>query len=190
MATNKDMILWLDLETTGSDSSSDIIEIGMVLTKQNPHLDIIDSFRKTVRPRDMNKLLDMSSEVVRMHTDNGLIEELLLGKGTDLWQVSSQISNWLWGHTKSVARIPLAGSGVSHFDRQFIRRDMQALDAWLTYWAYDVGVMRRMLRLAGHPIPDKPVKPLTHRALDDVYDHITEARIYLGWLADLPKERP
>lgn len=121
----------------------------------------------------------MDADVVDMHIANGLIRALLIGEGTtDLKTVEASLLIWLNNNLQSFTkRIPLAGSGVSHFDRRFIRAQMPKLDNRLTYWAYDVGSVRRFLRLYGLPIMvEHDAK--THRALDDVKAHIEEARYY------------
>lgn len=51
----------------------------------------------------------------------------------------------------------------------------------LTYFTLDTGVLRRSLRLAGVDVPDNGSR--THRALDDVHDHLTEWRTMAALIA-------
>lgn len=51
----------------------------------------------------------------------------------------------------------------------------------LTYFTLDTGVLRRSLRLAGVDVPDNGSR--THRALDDVRDHLTEWRTMAALIA-------
>lgn len=179
MPHQEDRILWLDLETTGSDPDSDIIEVGAVLTDGSPELKPIACFTAVVTPRDANKLLGMSEAVVDMHLGNGLVKDLLDGSGTDLRTVEDHLLKFLGDNAPGSEQIPLAGSGVSHFDRQFIRRDWPRLDKRLTYWAYDVGVVRRTFRLINLRQTIVSKDDLQHRALSDALDHAQEMREYL-----------
>jgi hypothetical protein len=66
-------ILWVDLETTGTDETEDdIIEVGAILTDFD--LEVIRMFSAVSRPSDHAYKRMMENKVVRkMHTDNGLL---------------------------------------------------------------------------------------------------------------------
>lgn len=202
--TREDVILWLDLETTGSAPTESIIEVGILATDGTPDLSPIAEFESLVEPSSENWFhitgytVDPSvREVQRMHTRSGLkaaIEQAMKdGDLPSVDDVEASILHFIRSvGGKSTEHIPLAGSGVSHFDRQFIRRDWPRVDKRLTYWAYDVGVVRRMLRLSGAEagldrarMDRERRTDLTHRALADAKDHAEEARIYLRWLRDV-----
>ena len=77
-ATKPDVLLWLDFETTGIDRASSLpLEVGMectdVLGEQS-----YGSLHRIIRPAGLD-LLDMSPIAFSMHTDNGLLYELLNG---------------------------------------------------------------------------------------------------------------
>lgn len=71
-------LLWLDFETTGTDRDGSLpLEVGMECT------DVLGehsygSLHRIIRP-DYLDLLDMSPIVFSMHTDNGILFELLNG---------------------------------------------------------------------------------------------------------------
>ena len=71
-------LLWLDFETTGTDRNDSLpLEVGMECT------DVLGehsygSLHRIIRPYDLD-LLDMSPIAFSMHTDNGLLFELLNG---------------------------------------------------------------------------------------------------------------
>lgn len=169
-----DHMLWLDLETTGVDESKDsIIEVGAVLT--DLELTELDSYSMLVRPTDMALGRLYRNEIVRgMHTDNGLLDAL---SGPDdlprIGQVDHRIVDWLVDLTTGKRAI-LAGSGVGHFDRRFIKAHMPQLDQRLTHWCIDVGVIRRFFHQVTGSTFTPPAK--NHRALDDVYGHLEEGR--------------
>lgn len=200
-----DVVLWLDLETTGSASTESIIEVGIIATDATPDLNELGTFQSLVEPvgSDWEKLRgfvtgDDRLTVKRMHERSGLTRELLAAKQAgDLpsaEEVEGAILHFVRTHAgSSTEHIPLGGSGVGHFDRQFIRRDWPKFDKRLTYWVYDVGVVRRMIRLSGAAVGTEAKrladvmngsgKP--HRALDDTRLHVEEARVYLRAMADL-----
>ena len=172
-------IAWLDLETTGNKDGDQIIEVGMVLTDATPALNVIRTFREVIRPAAWVYVkAAMDPIVIEMHTQNGLIAEIDVRNPADRFMTQERILDFLGPSTK---HIPLGGSGVCHFDRKYIRRDWPKVDKRFTYWSYDVGVMRRMARLAGltGPSVDKP-----HRALDDALSAVNEARYYIKILGE------
>lgn len=172
-------MLWLDLETTGTDENRDeIIEVGIALTDRN--LDIVEEHAWVCFPENINPLLLMEDVVIDMHVKSGLIGDVLkaIKRGeTSISGVDTALSEMLFKYNGG-RHTPLAGSGVMHFDRRFIKQYMPKTDKKLTFWAYDVGVVRRFMRMAGMQTPDN-FEGLKHRALDDVHDHINEAKVYL-----------
>lgn len=181
MPPRDDIILWLDLETTGSRDDARIIEVGCVLTDATPQLSEISTFETIIGPYiKQTEIVD--NVVFNMHNKSGLIDALLDPLLPDVHEAEKMLLRWLREHAgTSDNHIPFAGSGVGHFDKKYIQRDWPTLTKKLTYWPYDVGVLRRFLRLAGWDLPakegDKP-----HRALADTLLHVEEARLYLDKL--------
>ena len=187
-----DLILWLDLETTGNGPDDDIIELGAVLTDQD--YNILTSFERVYRTKRAISVIN--PHVLRMHYDNGLW--LLTGESIRYAEdpgSEGEILQWLGkaGALKGERFLPLAGSGTSHFDRRYIERDWPSLARRLTYWNLDIGVVRRFMRnwmkpeefeRAFAPAPEG-VDPKHHRALSDVMQHIAEARLYRGFIQSL-----
>ncbi len=172
-------ILWIDLETTGTDEHNDqIIEIGAVITD----LDFVEvqAFASPVQPSKQVKVEKLDQVVQEMHEANGLWEALFERREGDvMWIVEHDLIEWLdWVWPPGNGRIALGGSGVSHFDRRFIALQMPRLAKRISYWSYDVGVVRRFGRLAGIPAPSVTSDSKTHRALEDIRLHIEEARYY------------
>lgn len=175
------IIIWIDLETTGSSNDADIIEFGAVLTDGSPELKQLGEYSATLATDKEYE----APVVVEMHERSGLTKAL---EKPDFLLVSSleqSVLRWINDTVGfSNEHMPWGGSGVGHFDSKFIRRDMPYLSKRLTYWVYDVGVLRRMLRLAGvsfdSPSGDSTTK--THRALEDAKLHAQEARDYIKLL--------
>jgi oligoribonuclease len=174
-----DHLLWLDLETTGTDETKDsIIEIGCVLTDID--LEVKGEYVSFVRPTDeaLGRLL--RNDVVReMHTVNGLLADLIAPSGKDLDHpqvVQTLVSDWLQDIVGN-QRVALAGSGVAHFDRRFLDAQMPKVTRSLTYWTIDVGVIRRAFHMATNAqFTTARQQTKTHRALDDAYLHLAEAK--------------
>lgn len=185
-----DLILFLDLETTGNTDYDEIVEVGLVLT--DPTFLVLGDYSRVIGPSPdgMNRIL-ANPTVRSMHETSGLLEELRGMPGSDwvnttLDEVDDEICEWLDGLSgRSTEHIPLAGSGVMHFDRKYIRRDFPRFDKRLTYWAYDSGVLRRTWSLAGLPIADRPKSLVAHRALDDAYASVAEYQEYTKQLRRL-----
>lgn len=174
--TRSDVILWLDLETTGSKDDALILEVGMAVTGPGPDFRTRDAFSALIwNPARRVEALQMEPVVEKMHTDNGLLVDLLmLGQTPD--KVEQRMIRWtneVLG--ESTEQVVLAGSGIAHFDRKYVKRDWPWLDQRLAYYMYDTGVLRRMLRMVGiESTVDQEHTP--HRALDDVFQHIRETR--------------
>lgn len=178
------LALILDTETTGNRPDSELIEIGMVMLDV-PSLNELGRLSVVIEPSPEQFDVMMRNDTVRkMHEHNGLIEDLRAGKGVHCDAADAIINKWLDQYAEPRTHIPYGGSGVSHFDRQYINRDLPRLGGRITYWALDVGSVRRIFSLQGastHSIDAK-----THRALDDALVHADELRFYAeaGRLAD------
>ena len=172
-----DLALILDTETTGNRPDSELIEIGMVMLSV-PSLNEVGRLTVVVDPSPEQFSVMMTNDVVReMHKVNGLRDDLVEGKGIPREQADALINKWLDQFTDSPrTHIPYGGSGVSHFDRQYINRDLPRFGRRLTYWALDVGAVRRIFALQGASTASIDGK--THRALDDALVHAEELRFY------------
>lgn len=168
-----DRILWLDLETTGNRPHDDIIEIGAVMTDIS--LRALGTFEATYRTH--LTLDDLGDTVARMHVGNGLWEAVTMSPRF-AEDGEQRVLDFVREFVSPRDVVPLGGSGVSHFDRRYIDRTWPRVSRALTYWAYDIGSVRRFARLAGIYPPIQGAK--SHRAMDDVLSHIEEARWFLS----------
>jgi oligoribonuclease len=171
------VVAFLDLETTGNRPSDRIIEIGIVLTDRN--LEPIEAYSRVVQPLGWPLYVEsMEPEVRDMHTVNGLIDDVTRN-GVPMADVDREVADLLRAHNGR-AHVPLAGSGVGHFDRRYIRAEMPQTDDRIAYWSYDIGVVRRFLKWWDISVPEadasKDMK--THRALDDAYAALSATRAY------------
>jgi oligoribonuclease len=175
-------ILWVDLETTGSDETEDeIIEVGAILT--DFEYTIISNFQTLRYPSDHAYKRLMANDVVRqMHTDNGLLAKLEeLKPALKSNDIDGFTLAWVRENVPK-GKVILAGSGVSHFDRKFIDAQMWRTAELLTYPMLDVGVIRRFFRYSGIEFQPDHVPEKEHRAFDDIYAHLNEARQIRNWI--------
>lgn len=186
MPPRTDLALFLDCEMTGNGLLDEIIEIGCSL-RETESWSEVDFFTSLVQPsaEAWDRLLD-NTVVSDMHTKNGLIDDLdnaaVMGIGyLSAPHIDELVEEWLDTHLKgNKTHIPIGGSGVSHFDRPYLRREFPKLDARCTFWAYDSGNHRRSFRLAGRPwVLNSTNAQKTHRALDDARQHAEEWRYAL-----------
>lgn len=183
-------LLWLDLETTGTDTlNHDILEVGCVLTEAVAPFKMIDTFECIVQPERPLWRQTLDPFIVNMHTVNGLLAELNDGSGYFADTADKLLLAWLQDHGVGSHEALLSGSGVGHFDRRFMRVGLRQTEAYLQYPVLDVGVIRRALQLVKVQPPDiNDDKP--HRALSDVMLHLAEWRIYSVWFTEIPGTQP
>lgn len=121
--------------------------------------------------------LDQMDDFVRdMHTKSGLLE--LLDQGVTLAQAEAQVLEYVRKYSPEPRKSPLAGNSVGT-DREFIARDMPALQAHLHYRIVDVSSIKELAR-RWYPRAyfASPEKVGNHRALDDIRESIQELKYY------------
>lgn len=181
------IIAWIDLETTGTDEYDDpILEVGLIITTDR-NLTEITRRSWTVIPRSPERALERMNAVpavLAMHMANGLHDEVTRGVGTLHATVVEEVVATIGQHHTGRGRVPLGGSGVSHFDHRFLAAQMPQVSEMLTYWAYDIGAARRFGKLCGIEAPAEAsdASQKTHRALDDIEMHVNEARWWMRFL--------
>lgn len=181
MAPRTDLALFLDLETTGNGEEDEIIEVGCSLVETADWTEVgFYSHLVVPSPAAWDRMI--ANDVVhKMHESNGLIRDLMAVDVPGAYSaeaIDRDVEQWLDIFLKGETRhIPYGGSGVEHFDRPYIRRQMPRLNKRITFWAYDAGTHRRTFRLAGRPwLNGKTSADKTHRALADARFHAAEWR--------------
>lgn len=194
MTDKRNFLLWVDLETTGTDESRDpILEIGAIVTDNAYPFHEFGAFETVVDPGTVTWDARLGDYVREMHTKNGLLADIEAGKGCDIQTAESAVIDVL-RQLGEPHQFMLAGSGTGHFDRRFLAEQMPKLHGWLSYPNADVGNLRRFIKFAGRDDltragltyegdahKDKP-----HRAMDDIRDHLAEAVAYCEMFRSLP----
>lgn len=190
-------VLILDLEGTALDPNAPeaaVLEIGAILCKWDPELPEVARASIVVRPPGLQADHDlmwsrMDPFVRDMHSRNGLWNEATTGENAwNLADADTAIARWLREHVDE--QVPLAGSGVSHYDAPWCRAFLPSLAARFTYWTQDVGNVRRLLQLADrHDLVDlvTDVESKPHRSLQDCELHLAEVRRYIQLLQSIPR---
>lgn len=174
-----DYLLWIDLETSGLDSSVDeIIEVGAILTTSN--LVELGRVHALIKPSSaaVGRIAE-NAIVLQMHLNSGLAAILASGEGVgNLDQATSALHELIDAHLNvgDGDKLYLAGSGVAHLDRPFLVRWMPTVAAQLHYASIDVGPSRRMWKWATGEELTEDENAKTHRAMDDVEGHLNEAQ--------------
>lgn len=127
------MLVWVDLETTGLRASKHVIlEIGAIAT--TPALEERSRFTALLRP-DHQDVLRSDSAALDMHRFSGLLEECL-ATGVPLELARDWFTTWLKGLGKR-SELFLAGSSV-HFDRGFLAAHMPEVEDLVYHRMVDV----------------------------------------------------
>ncbi|MHB1163699.1 MAG: oligoribonuclease [Candidatus Nanopelagicales bacterium] len=170
-----DRLVWIDLEMTGLDPSTDeIVEIACIVTESDL-TEVDGGITLVVRPSDA-PLAAMDEVVVAMHTESGLLDEIPHGTTPELAQAA--VLDYVRRHVPEAGKAPLAGSSV-YVDRGFLARYMTDLDRYLHYRLVDVSSIKELVR-RWYPrvYYNSPAKAGNHRALGDIRDSIAELRFY------------
>ena len=175
MATELPHLIWIDCEMTGLDLATDaLVEIAVLVT--DSELNVIGEGIDLVIHASDGQLASMNDFVCEMHTTSGLITEI--PKGISVAAAEAQILTYLQSAGVEAGKSPLAGNSVS-VDRNFIARDMRALNEYLHYRTIDVSSIKELAR-RWYPKTyfAAPAKTGNHRALGDIRDSIAELAYY------------
>lgn len=184
---NEDLLVFVDLETTGLLPHSDsILEVGMLVYDRRSD-QVIDMCNWVTKPiqrsiNDRTRWVEVPLEEVRnscdepvreMHDKNGLWSELETST-TTLFQAGTQIVDWLQMNGLNIEKeiFTPAGNGFDRFDRRFLEHNAGAtmnLVSIFHYRSLDISNLHHSLKFVGLDVnegQDSPPKS-NHRALDD-----------------------
>jgi oligoribonuclease len=170
------MLVWMDLEMTGLDHTSDVIvEIATLITDDD--LDIIAEGPDLVIHHPDDVLARMDPFVVDMHTTSGLLEQIRSSTVT-LEQAGAETLAFIKEHVPGERSVPLCGNSIGT-DRRFLAAYLPAIEAHLHYRSVDVSSIKELVR-RWYPdvLARRGWKQGAHRALDDIRESIAELRLY------------
>lgn len=167
-------LIWIDLEMTGLDTTSDhIIEIATVVTDarlnelaEGPELAIH-------QPKEIMDGMDQWN--TRHHGESGLTERVLDSR-LSLQDAEKQTIDFLERHV-AAGTSPMCGNSVCQ-DRRFLAREMPSLEAFFHYRNLDVSTLKILAQVWAPPVAAGFSKESSHRALADIRDSIAELAHY------------
>lgn len=169
-------LLWLDFETTGTDRLADLpLEVGMECT------DVLGersygALHRIIRPSGLD-LLDMSSVAFSMHTDNGLLFELLNGSERNDGEnaVANAVEEFIASLAQRFTLVP-AGTNVD-FDMMFLER-LTGDVGMLSYRKFDLTTLRRYLTFVDCPEDLYDGHAGSHRVRECIQRDLVDYRWY------------
>lgn len=170
------MLVWMDLEMTGLDPTSDVIvEIATLITDDD--LAIIAEGPDLVVAAPAEKLASMDQVVVDMHTRSGLLEAIKASTLT-LEDAGRQTLAFIREHVPEARTVPLCGNSIGT-DRRFLAAYLPEIEDYLHYRSIDVSSVKELAR-RWYPdaVAKAPGKAGGHRAMDDIRESVNELRYY------------
>ncbi|NNF51215.1 MAG: oligoribonuclease [Gammaproteobacteria bacterium] len=174
MPENAENLIWIDLEMTGLDTTSDeIIEIATVVTDKQLNI-LAEGPTLAIRQPD-SVLAGMDDWNTRQHTASGLVARVRESShGLDSAEKLTLefLEDWV---PKGAS--PMCGNSICQ-DRRFLARQMPALEAWFHYRNLDVSTVKELARRWAPKIAGGFNKTSSHLAMDDIRDSIEELLYY------------
>lgn len=169
------LLVWIDLEMTGLDSSKDVIlEIATVIT--DAHLTIIAQGPTCVIHQSEKHIASMNEWCQKHHAKSGLID-MVRKSTTTLEYAQAKTLQFIRTHCEPQTGT-LCGNSVWQ-DRIFLARYMSEIIEYLHYRIIDVSSVKNIV-MRWYP-QDKYSsfkKSDSHRAHDDILESIAELKHY------------
>ena len=171
-----DVLVWMDLEMTGLDHTSDVIvEIATIVTDDD--LTIVAEGPDLVIHQPDEVLAAMDPFVLDMHTRSGLLEAIKAST-ISLDAAGAATLDFIMQHVPEPMTVPLCGNSIGT-DRRFLAAYLPAIENHLHYRSIDVSSVKELVK-RWYPTVDaeRPHGHGSHRALDDIRESIREMAYY------------
>ena len=170
------MLVWMDLEMTGLDHTSDVIvEIATLITDDD--LNIVAEGPDLVVHATDEQLAAMDPFVVNMHTKSGLLDQITASTIT-LEAAGAETLAFIKEHVLEERSVPLCGNSIGT-DRRFLAAYLPEIEEYLHYRSIDVSSVKELVK-RWYPDLDsnRPRGQGSHRALDDIRESVKELVYY------------
>jgi oligoribonuclease len=170
------MLVWMDLEMTGLDHTSDVIvEIATVIT--DDQLAIVAEGPDLVIHQPDAALDAMDAFVVEMHTRSGLLEAIR-SSSISLEEAGAATLEFIKQHVPEPMSVPLCGNSIGT-DRRFLAAYLPEIEEHLHYRSVDVSSIKELVKRWYPAIDARRTHGAgSHRALDDIRESIAELAYY------------
>jgi oligoribonuclease len=170
------MLVWMDLEMTGLDHTSDVIvEIATLVT--DDELEVVAEGPDLVIHQPDDVLARMDPFVVDMHTKSGLLGQIT-SSTISLEQAGAATLDFIRSHAPVARTVPLCGNSIGT-DRRFLAAYLPEIEEHLHYRSVDVSSLKELIR-RWYPevLTQRGWKQGSHRALDDIRESVAELQLY------------
>ena len=162
-------LLWVDLEMTGLEPSTDrILEVAAIVTDFD--FNELGRFESAVN-QDISVLNSMNDWCKETHNASGLVKRVMTAPSEQ--KVARDFAKFIQKHFSEPA--VLAGNSIQQ-DRRFIRKWWPEVEALLHYRLMDVSSFKIIMQ-GKYGVEFE--KKESHRALDDIEESIAELKFYL-----------
>ena len=167
-------LIWIDLEMTGLDTTTDlIIEIATIIT--DSQLNILAEGPVLAIHQSDAVMKGMDEWNTRQHGGSGLTERVrtsTIDEATAERQTIDFLSEYVPANTS-----PMCGNSICQ-DRRFLARCMPELEAYFHYRNLDVSTIKELATRWSPVVAKGFKKGSSHLALDDTRDSIRELVYY------------
>lgn len=170
------MLIWMDLEMTGLDHTSDVIvEIATLVT--DDELNVVAEGPDLVVHQPDDVLANMDPFVIDMHTKSGLLDQIKAST-ISLEEAGAATLAFIREHAPVERTVPLCGNSIGT-DRRFLAAYLPEIEEHLHYRSVDVSSLKELIR-RWHPevLTQRGWKQGAHRALDDIRESVAELQLY------------